>query len=74
MKYNKLFKQLSEYAFKTTDLNIKHFKEISQIIWNNMSPTECDLFRSNYHRNILLLSHQESLEYTLERIKEKTKS
>lgn len=73
MKYNRLFKNLHDYANKTPDINLKQFKELSQIIWNNMSPTECDLFRSNYHRNILLLNKQESMKQTLERVKLNTK-
>lgn len=73
MNYKKLFTHLREYAISTPNINLRQFKEISYIIWNNMTPTEKDLFQKAFHTSILLLKKQESLRETVNRIEQKTK-
>lgn len=73
MKYKKLFADLREYAISNPNTNLTQFKETACIIWNNMTPTEKDLFQKDFNRSIVMLTTQESLKETIKRINRKTK-
>lgn len=68
MRYKKLFSNLREYALNTPDLNLKHYREICNIIWNVMSPTEQELFDTHFKNATTNLTIQYSLKSNLEAI------
>lgn len=65
MKYKKLFKNLRQYTVDKPDINLEQYKEICRIIWNNMSPTEKDLFQELYQASQINLSRQLSIEQAI---------
>ena len=71
MRYKALFESLHEYAMNEPNLNLHQFKDVCTIIWSKMAPTEQDLFKKDFHKNIVQMKLQESIPETLKRVLKK---
>jgi hypothetical protein len=73
MKYKRLFNDLRQYVSETPNVSLKQYKAIVSIIWNNMSPTEQDLFQDLYEYSTEYTTSQLNIKralYHMSKIKE----
>ncbi len=69
MNYARLFSDFKEYAIKKQKLNIKQFRETINILWNNLTTKQQELFHVSYLEIITIKSKQINIQQTLNKIK-----